>query len=235
MIRTKCGLTLSISRAPEQELEKARSTRTVALLGCYSVYMKPTMLVAEGSKVILGQPLFPDKKNPSVMFTFPGCGRASLIKRGHQRKLQSVLIELEQDGKGDEQVSRNSYTEPAMSNLPRDTIIEDLLAFSLWTGIRTGPFSKVPDPTRQAHSLFINAMDTNQLAAQPTVVPRDGIPHFVLGLNLLSTLPQHKTYVWGDRKVDAQLKEKAFASNLKAQEFRGAHPSGLTGTHLHYL
>ena len=110
MIKIKCGLTLTISTAPEQEQEKARSTRTVALLGCYSGCMKPTMLVAEGSKVILSQPLFPDKKNPSVMFTFPGCGRASLIKRGHQRKLQSVLIELEQDGKGDEQVSRNSYT-----------------------------------------------------------------------------------------------------------------------------
>ena len=235
MIRTKRGLNLPISGAPEQELGKARSTRTVALLGCDYVGMKPTMLVAEGDKVLLGQPLFRDKKNSSVTFTSPGCGRVSGINRGHQRKLQSVVIELEENGKEDEQVALNSYTESALGELPRDTLIEDLLVSGLWTSIRVRPFSKVADPARQAHSLFINAMDTNPLAAQPSVVLKDEIPHFVLGVNLLSKLPQHQTYVCVDRKVDAQLKEQAFASNIKVQEFRGPHPSGLTGTHMHYL
>lgn len=64
MIRTKRGLNLPISGAPEQALGKAWSTRCVALLGCDYVGLKPTMLVAEGDKVLLGQPLFRDKKKP---------------------------------------------------------------------------------------------------------------------------------------------------------------------------
>ena len=104
MIRTKRGLNLPISGAPEQVAGKARSTRSVALLGCDYIGLKPTMLVAEGDKVLLGQALFRDKKNPSVTFTSPGCGRVSAINRGHQRKLLSVVIELEEEGKDGEQV-----------------------------------------------------------------------------------------------------------------------------------
>jgi Na+-transporting NADH:ubiquinone oxidoreductase subunit A len=104
MIRTKRGLNLPISGEPEQVVGKAQSTRSVALLGCDYVGMKPTMLVAEGDEVLLGQPLFRDKKNPSVIYTSPGCGRVSAINRGLQRRLLSVVIDLE----GDEQVSLNS-------------------------------------------------------------------------------------------------------------------------------
>ena len=38
----------------------------VAILGEDYQGLKPTMLVAEGDKVTLGQPLFEDKKNPGV-------------------------------------------------------------------------------------------------------------------------------------------------------------------------
>lgn len=235
MIRTKRGLNLPISGAPVQVLGKARSTRSVALLGPDYVGMKPTMLVAEGEDVLLGQPLFRDKKNPDVSFTSPGCGRVSSINRGHQRRLLSVVIELSEEGKPGEQVELNSYAEPALAELSREVIVDDLLASGLWTGIRVRPFGKVADPNRQAHTLFINAMDTNPLAASPSAVMQDEIPNFVLGVNLLSRLPQHRTFVCVDRKVDSLLKQQSFAERVAVQEFRGPHPSGLTGTHMHYL
>lgn len=193
------------------------------------------MLVAEGDKVLLGQALFRDKKNPSVTFTSPGCGRVSAINRGHQRKLLSVVIELEEEGKDGEQVELNSYSQSQLKGLPRETLVEDLLASGLWTSLRTRPFSKVADPSGEAHSLFINAMDTNPLAVNPSVVLKDEVSNFVLGVNLLSKLPQQHTYVCVDRKVDGLLKDQEFAESVKVQEFRGPHPSGLTGTHIHYL
>ncbi len=235
MIRTKRGLNLPISGVPEQVLGAARSTRSIALLGCDYVGMKPTMLVAEGDKVLLGQALFRDKKNPSVTFTSPGCGRISAINRGSKRKLLSVVVELQESGGDDEQVPLKSYTDAALMDLPAETVIEDLLTSGLWTSLRVRPFSKVADPTRQAHSLFINAMDTNPLAANPSVVMKDAIPDFVRGVNLLSKLPQNKTYVCVERKVDALLKDQEFADSVSVQEFRGPHPSGLTGTHIHFL
>ncbi len=47
--------------------------------------MKPTLLVAEGEQVGLGQPLFSDKKNPKVLYTAPAAGKVVAINRGERR------------------------------------------------------------------------------------------------------------------------------------------------------
>jgi len=193
------------------------------------------MLVAKGDRVKLGQALFRDKKNPSVTFTSPGCGLVSAINRGHQRKLLSVVVELEEDGKEDEQVSFSRYSDDELTKLSRETIVEGLLASGLWTSLRVRPFSKIADPAIVPHSLFINAMDTNPLAANPSVVLQAELEHFNLAVNLLAKLPEKNTFVCVDRKVDGLLKDAEFEDCVKVQEFRGPHPSGLTGTHIHYL
>jgi Na+-transporting NADH:ubiquinone oxidoreductase subunit A len=231
MIRIKCGLNLPISGMPEQLIGDAQPTRSVALLGGDYIGMKPTMLVSQGDRVKLGQALFSDKKNPRVMYTSPGSGVVSVINRGLQRKLLSVVIELD----GDEQVKLNSYTASELSKLSRGAIVDDLLTSGLWTALRTRPFSKVADPDCCPHSLFINAMDTNPLAASPSLIMQSRIEDFVTGVNVLSRLPAGKTYVCVDRKVDSLLQQQVFAQGVVVQEFRGPHPSGLTGTHIHYL
>ncbi|MEM1506592.1 hypothetical protein RG959_24970, partial [Domibacillus sp. 8LH] len=60
------------------------------------------MLVKVGDRVIKGQELFEDKKNPGVKFTAPATGVVSEINRGAKRILQSVVIDI--DG-SDEQVT----------------------------------------------------------------------------------------------------------------------------------
>jgi len=231
MIRIKRGLNLPISGMPEQLVGDAQPTRSVALLGCDYVGMKPTMLVSQGDRVKLGQPLFKDKKNPKVNFTSPGSGVISAINRGVQRKLLSVVIELD----GEDQVELKSYSQPEQAKLTRQSIVDDLLESGLWTALRTRPFSKVANPDSSPHSLFINGMDTNPLAASPAVVMQSQIEDFVCGVNLLSRLPEFKTYVCVDRKVDRLLKDQSFGDETVVQEFRGPHPSGLSGTHIHTL
>ena len=47
------------------------------------VGMRPTLLVSEGDRVELGQPLFSDKKTEGVVFTAPAGGRSrpSIVPR----------------------------------------------------------------------------------------------------------------------------------------------------------
>ena len=97
---------LPLAGAPEQVIASVQAPRSLAIVGDDYAGMKPTMLVAEGDRVKLGQPLFSDKKNPEVIYTSPGCGVVSAINRGYQRRLLSLVIELE----GDEQVELKSYT-----------------------------------------------------------------------------------------------------------------------------
>ncbi len=149
MIRIKRGLNLPISGTPDQFITGSHQPREVAVLGRDYVGMKPTMSVAVGDQVKLGQPLFSDKKNPQVTYTAPGCGEIKAINRGYQRRLLSVVIELN----GDDQVELNHYNAAQLASLERNTLIADLLASGLWTAIRTRPFSKVPDPKAVPRSL----------------------------------------------------------------------------------
>tara|TARA_E500000305_G_C4001833_1_gene227824 strand:- start:11 stop:250 length:240 start_codon:yes stop_codon:yes gene_type:complete len=69
MIKIKKGLDVPISGQPVQEISPGPEVGRVALIGPDYVGMKPTMLVQEGDRVKLGQPLFEDKKTPGVIYT----------------------------------------------------------------------------------------------------------------------------------------------------------------------
>jgi Na+-transporting NADH:ubiquinone oxidoreductase subunit A len=97
MIKTKRGLNLPISGKPEQSIHSGPVIRSVGLLGDDYPGLKPTMLVREGDRVKLGQPLFEDKRTPGVRFTSPAAGVVAAINRGAKRALRSVVITVEGD------------------------------------------------------------------------------------------------------------------------------------------
>ncbi|KRO70705.1 MAG: Na(+)-translocating NADH-quinone reductase subunit A, partial [OM182 bacterium BACL3 MAG-120507-bin80] len=222
---------LPLAGAPEQVIASVQAPRSLAIVGDDYVGMKPTMLVAEGDRVKLGQPLFSDKKNPEVIYTSPGCGVVSAINRGYQRRLLSLVIELE----GDEQVELKSYTSAELPTLSRDQIVADLVESGLWTALRVRPFSKVPAPSEQPVALFINAMDTNPLAVDPAVVIAERTEDFARGVNILSRLPTGETFLCVDAAVKALVAGCQLSSSVRLEEFAGPHPAGLSGTHIHTL
>src|SRR5690606_27223170 len=159
------------SGSPSQQVEDARRVRSVALLGQDYVGMKPTMAVKEGDRVKLGQPLFEDKKTPGVIFTSPGSGMVREINRGERRMFLSLVIDL--DETDDDQVTFASYDATGLASLTREAVVENLVNSGLWTALRTRPYSKVPSPAATPHAIFINAMDTNPLAADPELIARE--------------------------------------------------------------
>src|SRR5690606_9592396 len=131
MIKITRGLDLPIAGAPSQQIEDARRVRTVALLGRDYVGMKPTMLVKEGDRVKLGQPLFEDKKTPGVVFTAPGTGTVREINRGERRVFLSLVIEL--DDTDDDQLTFTSHDAAGLSSLTREQVVGNLVNSGLWT------------------------------------------------------------------------------------------------------
>ena len=57
MIKLKNDLDIPIVGEPEQAILGVPSVKSVALLGCY-IALKPSMQVAEGNRVKLGQTIF---------------------------------------------------------------------------------------------------------------------------------------------------------------------------------
>ncbi|GDX06223.1 Na(+)-translocating NADH-quinone reductase subunit A [Buttiauxella sp. A111] len=228
MIKIKKGLDLPIAGLPEQQIHDGPAIPLVALLGEEYVGMRPSMLVQEGDKVLKGQPLFEDKKNPGVLFTAPASGTVKAINRGERRVLQSLVIEVQ----GDEQVVFERFAAENLAKLPRETVQAQLLASGLWTALRTRPFSKAPQPSTIPAAIFVTAIDTNPLAADPQPIIRAHREMFDAGLTLLSRLTDGKVHVCqaGGGKLGGHP-----AGQVTFNEFAGPHPAGLVGTHIHFL
>jgi Na+-transporting NADH:ubiquinone oxidoreductase subunit A len=228
LIKTKKGLNLPITGEPEQAIyNDAGVVNSVALLGPDYVGLKPTMNVAEGDRVKLGDVLFSDKQFPEVVYTAPGAGVVKAINRGARRVLQSVIIELD----GDDSVEFKSYSEAELSGLTVDQVKENLLASGLWTSLRTRPYSKVPDPASSPRSLFVTAIDTSPLAADPAVVIADRAQDFRNGLTVVAKLTEGKVFLC--KAPGASI--PADVPKVETAEFDGPHPAGLVGTHIHHL
>lgn len=234
MIRIKRGLDLPISGAPEQVIDVARPARSVALLGRDYVGMKPTMEVSEGDRVVLGQTLFSDKKTEGVVYTSPGSGVVRAINRGARRAFLSLIIDLDENES--DQTTFDAYADDELATLSREQVVENLRLSGLWTALRTRPFSKVPDPQSKPSSIFVNLMDSNPLAMEPELVAREHSEDLIRGINLLTKLTEGKVYLCRREGSFAGLEQERFAtSQVQVEDFAGPHPSGLTGTHIHFL
>ncbi len=228
MTTIKRGLDLPILGGPEQQIEIAKRVKQVALLGDDYVGMKPTMLVSPGDQVRCGQPVFEDKKTPGVLYTAPASGTVADIVRGAKRKFVSLVIDVD----GDERVEFSEASGKTPASLGREKISDTLLKSGLWTSLRTRPFGRVPTPGSTPHSIFVTAIDTNPLAADPVVVLSDRRDQFSLGLAALATLTDGKVFVC---KGEQAAIPSADAKNIQVETFAGPHPAGLAGTHIHFL
>lgn len=236
MIRINRGLDLPISGAPEQVIGQANAPRSVALIGFDYVGMKPTMEVKEGDRVKLGQLLFTDKKTAGVRYTSPAAGIVAAINRGEKRALQSVVIDLDGDQRGDEQ-KEEQVEYPAVSSaelvsLERQQVIDRLVDSGQWTAFRTRPYSKVPSPGIAPEAIFVTAIDTNPLAADPQLVIAENTQAFADGMTVLSRLGVNKLFCCvgeGNTNIDVGQ------SGAEISAFAGPHPAGLAGTHIHML
>jgi len=231
LIRTKKGLELPITGVPEQSIHVGAAVGSVALLGPDYPGTKPTMQVREGDRVRLGQTLFTDRKNPGVNFTSPGSGVVEAINRGARRVLQSVVIRLAGEDEGErESFERRGHEE--LVCLDNSQVRETLLESGLWTALRTRPYSKVPSPDDVPSAIFVTAMDSNPLAADPSVVLEESGREFCDGLTILSKLLDGTVYVCMAPGSRIPVPEQ---DRFVVAEFAGPHPAGLVGTHIHFL
>lgn len=224
MIKIKKGLDLPIAGKPEQNITKGNEVSRVALVGPDYVGMKPTMLVQVGDQVKKGQVLFTDKKTEGVNYTSPASGTVKEVNRGKRRVFESIVIEVQ----GEEEVTFSSFSASELSSLAADQVQSQLIESGLWTTIRTRPFSRVPAPGTKPSSIFVAAVDTNPLAADPAVVIAESKEDFTNGLAVLSTQAP-KMFVTKAQGTDVP------AAGAQVVEVAGPHPAGLVGTAIHNL
>ena len=226
MIKIKKGLDLPIAGQPEQNIVEGGAVKTVALVGADYVGMKPTMEVNEGDKVKKGQLLFTDKKTEGVKYTAPGGGTVVQVNRGAKRVFQTLVIELDEQ---EEELTFASFSADQLVCLSREQVAKQLVDSGEWTAFRTRPYSRVPAAGTVPHSIFVNAMDTNPLAADPLVIIAQNKEAFANGLKVLPALTDGNVYLSTAPGMDIP------SEGVTVKEFAGPHPAGLSGTHIHFV
>lgn len=228
MIKITKGLNLPIAGMPSQQISSKTAVKRVALLGEEYIGMRPSMAVREGDRVQKGQLLFEDKRNPGVRFTAPASGTISAIHRGERRVLQSVVIDVD----GDDAVHFPRYELADLAALTREAVQQQLVESGMWMAFRTRPFSKIPAPGSVPAAIFVTAIDTNPLAADPQPIILAQREAFDAGLTLLTRLTDGKVHVCqasGGKLGGHPVGQVTF------NQFAGPHPAGLVGTHIHFL
>ena len=225
MIKVRRGLDLPISGAPKQDIHDGPKTSQVALIGSDFHGMKPTMEVKVGDSVSKGQLLFTDKKNLGVKFTSPSSGTVVEINRGEKRVFQSLVIDID----GDEKITFPSYDADKLDSLSRQQVVDNLVDSGQWVSFKTRPYSKIPAIDSAPASIFVNAMDTNPLAADPQVIIAERQQDFANGLKVIAKLTE------GSVNLCVEGNSSVTAENVAVHSFSGPHPAGLSGTHIHYI
>lgn len=226
----KKGLDLPITGAPAQAIEPGAIPRRVALLAGDYLGLKPSLLVQVGDSVRRGQALFEDKKTPGVRFTAPGAGTVVAIHRGERRALQSVVIEVNHGST--EQVSFESYAGSNLAAYDRPAARALLAESGLWTAFRTRPFSHIPQLDTVPFAIFVTAMDTNPLAANLDVVAGNRQADMEAGLRVLGKLTDGRVHFC---KAAGGALIPSGESGAAVQEFKGPHPAGTAGLHIHRI
>lgn len=237
--RIKRGLELPIIGAPAQSIRAARPVQRVAVLNDDYPLMKPRMAVAVGDVVKRGSLLFDDRKAEGVRHCSPASGTVVAVNRGDRRKLESVVIELnerEQSGKltdADHEAFGSYVAGKSVDQLGGEQVRALLVDSGLWTALRVRPFDRNPAIAETPRSIFVTAIDTNPLAVQPEVALEGKQAHFEKGLYALSKLTEGKIFLCVKR--GSSIGNPGNVPRVQVEQFDGPHPAGLVGTHIHLL
>ena len=231
------GLDVPITGAPVQAITVGPQITRVALMADDFPGLKARARVTVGQTVRRGQLLCEDLGIPGVRHTALGAGRVESINRGPRRVLHSIVIHLSEN----EQRGVTSEDELEVFSTPGDLepetlgrlgIRDFLLASGMWTALRARPFGKIPPPDAVPSAIFVAAMDTNPLAADPAVVLADGRDGFELGLRAIAKLTDGKTYLCVRAGSGIGI---GLDAPVTVEEFDGPHPAGTAGVHIHTL
>jgi len=188
----------------------------------------PKLEVQEGDVVRAGTPLFYDKYRPEVKFSSPVSGEVVEIRRGERRQILEVVVKA--NGSVEYQVF--GAAQPAA--LTRNQVVEKLLVSGVWPYIRQRPFGIVANPNDTPKAIFISCFDTAPLAPDMDFSIQGEVENFQAGIDALSKLTPGKIHLGLNADYPA-ASAFAKANGVEHHYFRGPHPAGNVGVHIHHI
>jgi Na+-transporting NADH:ubiquinone oxidoreductase subunit A len=229
--KLKRGYNIRVMGEAGPEIEEAAYPGRVALKPNDFIGLKARLAVDVGDRVRIGTPLFHDRNDENIVFTSPDSGRVVEIRRGEKRVIQAVVVET--DGKRSR--DKLDLSRRKLSSASRDSIIEILLKTGLFPCIRQRPFAKIANPSDEPRDIFISAMDTGPLSADPNLIVRGNEEFFQRGLDVISHLTSGRVHLSVDGSRGDNSPAFVNAKGVELHRFIGPHPAGTIGVQIHHI
>ena len=215
-ISIKDGANLNLKGLASMELEVANMSLNYALNPDDFFGLIPRMLVKEGDKVSLGQPIFHDKNNESVKIVSPVSGKIQEIVRGAKRKILNVIIKKEGE-------SAVNFKIPSLSSISNKKILELLIESGSLAFIRQRPYNIIARPDRPPKSIFVSVHSTAPYAANYDFILKKRMDEFQVGVDVMSKLIGKPINLSISHNCESDF---STLNNVDVYKIKGAHPSG---------
>ncbi len=229
VIKLKRGHNILLVGEAEKVIDTNVSATTFAIQPGNFIGMSPIpkVTVEKGNEVKAGDPLFFDKKNPSVIYCSPVSGEVADVHRGAKRSIKEVVI------LADKEMSYRSYDLPDLASCSREDLVEFLLGSGVWPMIRQRPFDIVADYKIIPQNIFISTFDTAPLAPDNNFIVEGQGAAFQKGLDVLKRLTANKVHLGLNSKNASSV--FAEAKGVELSYFNGPHPTGNVGVQMHHV
>ena len=215
-VSIKDGANLNLKGLASMELEVANMSLNYALNPDDFFGLIPRMLVKEGDKVSLGQPIFHDKKNESIKIVSPVSGKIQEIVRGAKRKILNVIIKKEGE-------SAVNFKIPSLSSISNKKILELLIESGSLAFIRQRPYNIIARPDRPPKSIFVSVHSTAPYAANYDFILKKRMDEFQVGVDVMSKLIGKPINLSISHNCESDF---STLNNVDVYKIKGAHPSG---------
>ena len=215
-VSIKDGANLNLKGLASMELEVANMSLNYALNPDDFFGLIPRMLVKEGDKVSLGQPIFHDKNNESIKIVSPVSGKIQEIVRGAKRKILNVIIKKEGE-------SAVNFKIPSLSSISNKKILELLIESGSLAFIRQRPYNIIARPDRPPKSIFVSVHSTAPYAANYDFILKKRMDEFQVGVDVMSKLIGKPINLSISHNCESDF---STLNNVDIYKIKGAHPSG---------
>lgn len=189
----------------------------------------PKMMVEVGDRVLAGDPVLFDKRFPEIKYCAPVSGEVIAVNRGEKRAIQEVVI------LADSEIEYKVHQAPVLESATREQLVDFLMEAGFWSFIRQRPFNIIPDLKEVPRDIFISSFDTAPLAADLSFIAKEQVDFLQAGIDTLRKLTSGKVYLGLDGKNVSPSNPFTRLKNVEKTWFKGAHPAGNVGVHIHHI
>ena len=232
-IKIKKGLNIPLLGAAERRRCALRAPETYAVKATdFHDIRRPKVLVEVGDPVKAGVPLLHDKFAPEICYVAPVSGEVARIVRGARRALESIVI------LADPQVAHKDFPQHTKDQLPalkREAVIAQLCEGGVWPRLVQRPYGIVANPKDVPRDIYISAFNTHPLAPDYAYTLSHTQDAFKAGLSVLKLLTSGKVNIGLPAARPAgYFEEIRETDKVRLHKFRGPHPAGNVGVHIHH-